>query len=68
MLMVCPCAVLKSIKSEYSKKLEAATYTFEEPLGVNGVTEGILRMKFNGTLDDKLKGLYRSKYTRQARN
>ncbi|CAN0321806.1 unnamed protein product [Pylaiella littoralis] len=51
---------VSSVKTEYDAKAQTVTLCFEEALGVGEVK---LHLKFEGSINDKLAGLYRSKYT-----
>eukprot|EP00824_Muranothrix_gubernata_P001187 TRINITY_DN113_c2_g1_i1.p1 TRINITY_DN113_c2_g1~~TRINITY_DN113_c2_g1_i1.p1 ORF type:complete len:923 (-),score=205.70 TRINITY_DN113_c2_g1_i1:106-2874(-) len=46
------------------QKDECATFTFEKPLMVGPAT---LHLRFDGSLNDQMKGFYRSKYVRDGR-
>ncbi len=52
-----------SIKVDLNEAAEIATISFVEPLKVG---TGKLHIKYTGSLNDKLKGFYRSKYTNKA--
>jgi puromycin-sensitive aminopeptidase len=51
---------LTSERIQSDKETEVSTIAFSEPLASG---TGVLSLEFAGTLNDKLKGFYRSKYT-----
>ena len=53
---------LNSSSITYSKDDETVTLTFDEPLPVS--PDASLSLNFTGELNDKMKGFYRSRYTR----
>lgn len=55
-----PKKVLPTAKTEYDAKAQTVTLCFGEELPAGEVR---LRLKFEGSINDKLAGLYRSKYT-----
>jgi len=51
---------LNAASIEYDTSLETVKFTFSPPLK-NGST-GVLSMEFDGSINDKMKGFYRSKF------
>ncbi len=54
----------ETAKIKYQPKAETVTFTF--PKALKGQVE--LELKFNGTLNDQLKGFYRSKYSHNGKD